>query len=209
MKMTKVHMKKVGSFLAVSLFSVFTFSLAHAAGDAEAGRVKFYTCKGCHSVTGSTNAYPNYHVPRLGGQNEEYIVSALKAYKSGQRKHNSMQANTTLLNEQDMQDIAIYLAEFRKPGEKLPSTGNAVVGKEKASACAGCHGEEGNSVDKTFPRLAGQYPSYLVKVLSEYKSGQRANPIMQNFASGLSDEDMKDIAAFYASQQKGLSVSKE
>ena len=82
----------------------------HAAGDAAKGKVKAITCMGCHGIPGYHNAYPNYPVPRVGGQHAEYIVVALKAYKSGQRGHKTMQAQAASLSEQDMQDIAAYFA---------------------------------------------------------------------------------------------------
>ena len=79
-----------------------------AEGDVRAGRDKAYTCMGCHAVEGYRNAYPSYRIPRLGGQHAEYIVSALKAYQSGDRQHATMQALAATLDEQDMQDIAAY-----------------------------------------------------------------------------------------------------
>ena len=82
----------------------------HAAGDAAKGKVKAITCMGCHGIPGYHNAYPNYPVPRVGGQHPEYIVVALKAYKSGKRDHKTMQAQAASLSEQDMQDIAAYFA---------------------------------------------------------------------------------------------------
>lgn len=81
--------------------------------------------------------------------------------------------------------------------------GDAEAGKEKSKACAQCHGETGQSVDPSFPVLAGQYSDYLILALEEYKAGTRKNPIMAGFAASLSDEDRADIAAFY-SEQKGL-----
>ena len=82
----------------------------YAEGDAAKGRVKAITCMGCHGIPGYHNAYPNYPVPRVGGQHPEYIVIALKAYKSGQRGHKTMQAQAASLSEQDMRDIAAYFA---------------------------------------------------------------------------------------------------
>ena len=82
----------------------------HAAGDAAKGRVKAITCMGCHGIPGYHNAYPNYPVPRVGGQHPEYIVAALKAYKTGTRGHKTMQAQAASLSEQDMLDIAAYFA---------------------------------------------------------------------------------------------------
>ncbi|MGD8644485.1 MAG: cytochrome c [Chromatiales bacterium] len=85
---------------------------AQAAGDPEAGRFKAATCMGCHGVPSYSNAYPTYHVPKLGGQHPEYIVAALEAYKAGERGHDTMHAQAVSLSEQDMQDIAAYLATY-------------------------------------------------------------------------------------------------
>ena len=79
--------------------------------------------------------------------------------------------------------------------------GNPEAGKSKSALCAGCHGVDGNSATGTWPSLAGQHVTYLVKQLQDFKSGNRADPVMQGMASTLSDPDMEDIAAFYASQK--------
>jgi cytochrome c553 len=82
---------------------------AQAAGDAAAGKIKTYACQGCHGIPGVKTAFPElYSVPKLGGQHPQYILSALKAYKTGQRSHTTMQANASTLSDQDMEDIAAY-----------------------------------------------------------------------------------------------------
>ena len=81
-------------------------------GNPSLGKKKSETCLGCHGVTGYSNVYPSYKVPKIGGQNKEYIVSALKAYKAGDRKHGTMQANSYRLSEDDMYDIAAYLSSI-------------------------------------------------------------------------------------------------
>ena len=184
-------------------------SVADAAGDPEAGKKKYYTCEGCHGVEGATNAYPTYHVPRLGGQHADYVVASLKDYQGGGRKHSSMLGNAATMSEQDMQDIAVFVAKFRGLNVSLPVTGNAAAGKDKAAACGGCHGEDGNNDNPMFPRLAGQYESYIVKALQDYKSGKRSNPMMAGFAAPLSEQDMKEVAAYYASQKKGLAMAQD
>ena len=77
------------------------------------------------------------------------------------------------------------------------------AGKEKSALCVACHGEDGNSTDPQYPRLAGQYADYLVRALQDYRSGARQNPIMSGFAGGLSDADIANLSVYYASQ-KGL-----
>jgi len=85
-----------------------------AAGDAAAGKVKAFTCMGCHGIPGYNSVYPTYHVPKLGGQHARYLVSALQAYKAKQRSHKTMQAQAASLSEQDMEDIAAFFAQSGK-----------------------------------------------------------------------------------------------
>ena len=80
--------------------------------------------------------------------------------------------------------------------------GDAAAGKSKAAVCGACHGVDGNSASPQFPKLAGQNASYIVQQLSDFKSGKRQNPIMSGQAQNLSDQDMQDIAAYFASQTR-------
>jgi len=84
--------------------------------------------------------------------------------------------------------------------------GDAAAGKAKAAqVCAACHGPEGNKPSAPDqPILAGQHEDYLVKALTDYKSGKRTNPIMKGFASTLSNKDIEDIAAWFSSQSSDL-----
>lgn len=99
---------------AVVVLGTLLGTAAQAAGDPEEGRYKAQTCLGCHGVADYGNVYPSYKVPKLGGQHAEYIISALEAYKSGQREHPTMQAQARALSEQDMQDIAAYFASIER-----------------------------------------------------------------------------------------------
>ena len=98
------------SILAVSLF--VTSGPALAMGNAEEGEDKAYTCTGCHGIPGYKNVYPTYHVPKLGGQNYEYLVIALKAYRAGERDHKTMDLQAESLSDQDIEDIAAYFASL-------------------------------------------------------------------------------------------------
>ena len=84
--------------------------------------------------------------------------------------------------------------------------GNPEAGKAKAAqVCGACHGPEGNKPSAPDqPILAGQYPDYIIKALSDYKSGKRSNPIMKGFAATLSKQDIEDVAAWFSSQQSPL-----
>lgn len=84
--------------------------------------------------------------------------------------------------------------------EETAAGGDSATGKDKASSCAGCHGEDGNSMMPTFPKLAQQNSSYLIKQLQAFKSGSRNDPVMSGMAMAVNDADMEDIAAYYSSQ---------
>lgn len=84
--------------------------------------------------------------------------------------------------------------------------GNPDAGQEiAAKSCQTCHGADGNGSDPQYPRLAGQYADYIERALEDYRSGVRTNPIMAGFAAGLSDQDIKDVAAWF-SGQSGLNT---
>ena len=86
---------------------------APAAGDATRGKGLTYTCRGCHGLTGYKNAYPSYHVPKIGGQSETYLRNALTEYGTGKRKHPTMQAQAESFSQQDIADIAAYLSSLK------------------------------------------------------------------------------------------------
>lgn len=78
--------------------------------------------------------------------------------------------------------------------------GDADAGKRKSQACAACHGADGNSTAPDFPKIAGQHYDYLLKALTDYKSGARKSPIMAPLVANLTQRDMEDLAAWYSSQ---------
>jgi cytochrome c553 len=82
----------------------------------------------------------------------------------------------------------------------VAAEGNASAGKAKAAPCAACHGADGNSAAPNFPKLAGQGERYLVKQITDIKSGARSAPMMAGQTDNLSEQDIADIAAFYASK---------
>lgn len=85
----------------------------------------------------------------------------------------------------------------------LQAAGDAAAGQEKAKICEACHGATGIGVDPSYPILAGQHESYLIKALADYRSGERTNLIMGGFAANLSNQDIADLAAWF-SKQDGL-----
>ena len=93
---------------------LFTFAPGSllAAGDIEQGKIKAYTCTGCHGIPGYKNIYPTYHVPKIGGQNQAYLEAALKAYRGGERHHSTMELQGQALSDEDIADIAAYFASL-------------------------------------------------------------------------------------------------
>ncbi|HEY8037820.1 MAG TPA: c-type cytochrome [Methylobacter sp.] len=88
----------------------------------------------------------------------------------------------------------------------LHAESNINAGKQKASSCASCHGDDGNSMVATFPKLAQQHSSYLKKQLLAFKDGSRSDPMMTPMAMTLSDEDIADISAYYATQNISTNI---
>jgi len=89
----------------------------------------------------------------------------------------------------------------------VTQAGDAEKGQALSTTCAACHGTDGNSALDTNPKLAGQYESYLVQALKSYRSGDRQNPIMMGFAAALSDDDIADLAAYFAAQSSDLKTA--
>ena len=82
--------------------------------------------------------------------------------------------------------------------------GSAAAGKDKAKVCAACHGDGNKTLDASYPKLAGQYPDYLTKVLHDYKAGKRKNVIMGGQAANLSEQDIADLAEYFGAMSGGI-----
>lgn len=176
-----------------------------SAGDAARGAKLAYTCHGCHGIPNYKNAYPVYSVPKLGGQHAAYLIVALKAYSTQERAHPTMHAHAISMSGTDMQDIAAYLS-----GQELKPTGRAIGTAPKASqTCVACHGNDGIGILPEYPNLAGQHADYIEVSLKAYRSGQRKNPVMGGMAGVLTDNDIKELAAYYSSQRPGLCSTDE
>ena len=104
-------MKKLFALLALAGVANIT-TAAEIVGDAKAGANKVSMCIGCHGIPGYKATFPEvYQVPMIGGQSEKYIVSALHAYKKGDRNHPSMRGIAESLSDQDIADVAAYYTQ--------------------------------------------------------------------------------------------------
>ena len=190
--------------LALLMASVFLLQPAHAEGDAERGEALAYTCLGCHGIEGYRNAYPSFRVPKLGGQKAAYLVIALRGYRDGRRKHPTMTAQSSSLTDQEIDDVAAYLASIGK--DTVEQGGSAGGSLEQAVPCAACHGQNGISMSPTWPTLAGQHEDYLINALTQYRDGTRTDPTMVPMASALTDDDIKLLARYF-SRLEGLETT--
>jgi cytochrome c553 len=108
-----------------------------------------------------------------------------------------MHAQAATMTDTDMRDLAAYFA-----GQAGPKAGPTVASaaKDKAAVCAACHGEAGISPSPNWPNLAGQYNDYLEHAIRQYRAGQRKDPVMGAQAQNLTDEDIEQLAEYFAAQ---------
>ena len=164
----------------------------------QAGKAAAAGCAGCHGEIGISKM-PG--TPSLVGLDPKYLVAAISAYKSGQRKHDMMKTLVAALSDADVKNIALYYALQKPARTQNPAPGDQAAGKAASAACAGCHGDVGVSGNPATPGLAGQDAQYIVAALRAYKEGSRNDETMKALAASLDDKATKNLAAFYAAQQ--------
>jgi len=198
---TKTRTALIGTLFVLACAT----SPAAADGDAVSGETLGYTCLGCHGVVGYRNAYPSYRVPKLGGQKAAYLVVALQGYRAGTRAHPTMAAHASSLSDQQIDDVAAYLAS--RGGDTVAAGGSTAASLEETTTCIACHGQNGISLSPTWPTLAGQHEDYLVHALNQYRDGTRTDPVMAPLVAALSDNDVALLAKYYA-RLDGLETTK-
>jgi len=164
----------------------------------QAGKAAAAACGGCHGDTGVSKTPGS---PSLVGLDPKYLAATMKAYKTGQRKHDLMKSLVASLSDADVADTALFYALQKPARAGTPAPGDAAAGKKAAVACAGCHGDTGVAPDPANPSLAGQDAQYLAVATQAYKDGTRKDETMKSMVAALDDAAIKNIAAFYAGQQ--------
>ena len=199
------------SALLVACATVFSAHAQEVKGDVKAGEKKIAMCIGCHGIVGYQASFPEIHkVPMISGQGAKYIVSALTAYKKGDRKHPSMRGVADNLSDQDMADIGAYYEAHGKvegaPELVKVADGNAKVTALLAKgACISCHGDSfSKPIDPSYPKIAGQHADYLFVALKSYKAEKnpqvgRSNGIMGGVAKQFSNAELKELSNYLAS----------
>lgn len=163
----------------------------------EKGKALAAECAKCHGEDGNAKT-PG--TPTLAGQQPHYLVAAILEYHRDDRKMTSMKSIMRDSDKLDLESLALYFAAQTPVQRAAPAHGDPAAGEPRSAMCGGCHGARGVSIDAATPSLAGQDAQYLVKATKSYRT-TRQNWGMQRYVAGLSDKDIDDIVAFYASQQ--------
>lgn len=169
-------------------------------------------CSSCHGEQGE--GQPAAGFPRLAGLNAAYIAHQLASFQDNSRKSDTMQPVAAALSNDERQAIAAYYAGLKAPKAAEDSAPDADLVKAGASlaavgdwpkglpGCGQCHGSSGLGVGSSFPGIAGQSAAYIETELNAWKSGERKNDpmgLMANVAKKLDDNQIKAVAAYYAS----------
>ena len=161
------------------------------AGDPEPGRKIANMCRTCHG----TDGYAQIPIaPHIGGEPKEYLETQLMAYKTGAREHEMMSVVTAGLSAEQISDVAAWYASHTATAT-LPE---GVTEADAPVACVSCHGANGISVLLDAPNLAGEVNIYIDTQLKAYRVGKRNHAIMSEIASELSDEEIRELANWFA-----------
>ena len=160
-------------------------------------------CVACHGPDGNSPVAAN---PKLAQQHPEYIVSQLQAFKSGKRAGTVMPGFAAALSDEDMKNIAYWLASQKaKPGQAkdkdLVFVGERIyrggIQDRQIPACAGCHSPNGAGIPSQYPRLGGQHADYTVAQLNAFRDGTRKNSAqMTGVAAKMNDREIKAVADY-------------
>ncbi|NDP41606.1 MAG: c-type cytochrome [Aromatoleum sp.] len=164
----------------------------------QAGKAMAAGCVACHGE-GGVSKTPG--TPSLVGLDPKYLVTAMKAYKGGQRKNDVMKSMLAKATDADLSNIALHYALQKPARAQTTVPGDQEAGKSASAVCAGCHGDQGVSGTPVTPSLAGQNAQYLAAALRAYKDGSRSDESMKAFAASLDDGAIKNLSAYYAAQQ--------
>ncbi len=153
------------------------------------------SCDGCHGKNGNGG---QRGIPRLTGLSPDYLFTAIQAYKTGERKNETMQMFTRTLSDLAIEKVSLFYATQEPLENKQLGEGDVPAGEKIGAACAGCHGEQGVSTDAKVPSLAGQDAVYLLSAIREYASGKRRHEAMTDAVKGLDKQAIEDVASWYA-----------
>lgn len=155
-------------------------------------------CIKCHGETGNANGSG---MPNLTAQDPEYFVTSMNAYTNGNRKHNLMKRLVSALDEATIKEMGVFYAVQDPARTETQGDGDSIVGERLAEGCESCHGDDGNAKKANMPTLAGQDARYFIKAMKHYKDGKRQHQKMFEAVEQLSEQEIVDLATYYAAQQ--------
>lgn len=201
-------MKLPVSLLCAAAAAVLSFS-AHAQSakpDLAKGAALYgQVCVACHAADGNSTTPVN---PSLAQQHPEYLVKQLSEFKSGKRDNAIMKGFASALSDDDMRNIAFWLADQKakhgfaqekdlvRLGERIYRGG---IADRRIAACAGCHSPNGAGIPAQYPRIAGQHAEYTASQLNAFRSGLRHNSAqMTGVAAKMNDREIKAVSDYIA-----------
>lgn len=204
-----MRMKTIAAVFAAcsSLMLVASPSFAQVKGDAEKGRaLAAEVCVACHGADGNSlvDAFP-----KIAGQHAEYAFKQLQDFAGSRRESDIMRPIVDELSPEDMANAAVFFStqtaapgqvddpSMLAAGQRIYENGNPDQG---VPACVGCHGAKGVG-NARYPRLAGQYPAYILDQMERFADGRRTNDkrLMQTVASRLGETETRAVAEYIAS----------
>ena len=203
--------KLLSTIIALAAFAGATLSAQaqDVKASAPAGEKKAAMCIGCHGIPGYQASGPAIHkVPMISGQGAKYIVSALGAYKKGERRHPTMKAIAVTLSDQDMADLAAFYETQGKSApvaaqtQTVPAPNEQVAKLLDQGKCSSCHGPNFSTpIDGTYPKLAGQHADYLYVAMKSYQAAKnpqvgRSNAIMVGQVQPFTHAQLKVVAQY-------------
>jgi cytochrome c553 len=195
-----------GLVLAASAHAQPSAAAPQAKVDLNKGSAQYAAvCAACHGADGNSTTPAN---PKLAGQHPEYLAKQLRDYKSGARANAIMKGFASTLSDDDMVNIAAWLATQKpKPGfakdKELVALGERIyrggVADRQIAACAGCHSPNGAGIPAQYPRLSGQHADYTVAQMVAFRDGVRKNSLQMNqVAAKLNDREIRAVSDYIA-----------
>lgn len=201
-------MKFPVSFLYAAAAAALSFSVhaQSAKPDLVKGAALYaQACVACHAADGNSTTPIN---PSLAQQHPEYLIKQLQEFKSGKRENAIMKGFASALSDDDMRNIAYWLADQKaKPGfaqeKDLVRLGERIyrggIADRQIAACAGCHSPNGAGIPSQYPRLSGQHAEYTATQLNAFRSGARNNNAqMTGVAAKMNDLEIKAVSDYIA-----------
>ena len=155
-------------------------------------------CIKCHGESGEA---PGSGMPSLTAQDPEYFMTSMMAYVDGSRKHNLMKRLVGTLDEATIKEMGVFYAVQQPLQTETQGDGDINAGKRLAEDCGSCHGADGNAKNPAMPTLAGQDSKYFIKAMKHYKDGTRKHQKMFEAVEALNEQEMIDLATYYAAQE--------